>query len=210
MPGPPLPFLPPEQHGRLMVMGLMAYSGEVEEAEGVLAPFRELATPVADLVRPIPYSEIYPPDDPDYRPVAVARTMFADTIDRQTAETILEHIRASTAAMAATQIRVLGGAMARVPNDATAFAHRQRSLMINVAALYGSREERPEHEAWVAGLSAELSQGDAAAYVGFLADEGEQRIRAAYPAETWERLAEIKARYDPDNVFRLNQNIPPS
>jgi len=59
-------------------------------------------------------------------------------------------------------------------------------------------------------IQTELSAGDGGAYVGFLADEGEERVRAAYPAPTWDRLVEVKARYDPDNLFRLNQNIPPS
>jgi FAD/FMN-containing dehydrogenase len=112
--------------------------------------------------------------------------------------------------MAATQLRVLGGAVARVPAQATAFAHRERRIMINVAALYERPEDRPMHEAWVLGLAAELDKGDTGAYAGFLGDEGEERIRAAYPGSTWERLAAIKARYDPDNLFRLNQNIPPA
>ena len=115
MPGPPMPFLPEEYHGKPVVMGLMAYSGPVEEADAVFAPFRALADPIADLVRPIPYPEIYGPEEPDYRPIAFARTGFADGVDRQLAETILERIQASTAMMAVTQIRVLGGAMARVP-----------------------------------------------------------------------------------------------
>jgi FAD/FMN-containing dehydrogenase len=82
--------------------------------------------------------------------------------------------------------------------------------MANVAALYGSPEERPAHEAWVRDLSGELSDGDTGAYAGFLADEGEERVRAAYPGSTWKRLAAVKSEYDPDNVFRLNQNIPPA
>jgi FAD/FMN-containing dehydrogenase len=210
MPGPPMPFLPEEHHGKPVVMGLMAYAGPVDEAEGVLAPFRELADPIADLVRPIPYAEIYGPEDPDYRPVAFARTGFADGVDRQLAETILERVKASTAMMAVTQLRVLGGAMARVPSEATAFAHRDKHIMVNVAALVQSPEELPAHESWVAGLLAEVTQGDAGAYVGFLADEGEGRIRAAYPEATWDRLRQVKAQYDPDNVFRLNQNISPA
>jgi FAD/FMN-containing dehydrogenase len=210
MTAPPLPFLPPEAHGQLVVMGLLAYAGPVEDGERALAPFRALATPIADMVRPIPYPEIYPPDDEDYRPVAAARTMFLDGVDLPTAETIFERIEASTAPMAVTQLRVLGGAMARVPAEATAFAHRQSRVMANVAALAERPEQLPEYEPWVAGLSAELGQGDSGAYVGFLGDEGEERVRAAYPPPTWQRLAEIKARYDPDNLFRLNQNIPPA
>jgi FAD/FMN-containing dehydrogenase len=83
--------------------------------------------------------------------------------------------------------------------------------MINVAAIYDpSTSERSEHAAWARRLSAELDDGDPGAYAGLLADEGEQRVRAAYPGATWERLAAVKATYDPDNVFRLNQNIPPA
>ena len=210
MPAPPLPFLEPEHHGQLVVFAMLAYAGAVEEGRRALAPFRALAPPLADLVKPMPYPEIFPPEEEGYRPVAVARTMFLDSIDRPAAETIVDRLQAGTAAMNATQLRVLGGAMARVPADATAFAHRESRIMANVAAVYVHPDERPEHEAWVSGLASELSQGDTGAYVGFLADEGEERVRAAYPGSTWDRLAEVKARYDPDNVFRLNQNIPPA
>jgi FAD/FMN-containing dehydrogenase len=210
MAAPPLPFLPAEHHGRLVVMATLAYAGGVEDGLRAVSPFRALATPIADMVRPMPYPEIYPPEDESYRPVAVARTLFADGIDQRAAEAIVERIRSSTATRAVTQLRVLGGAMARVPADATAFAHRDRRIMANVAALYERPEERPAHEAWVAGLANELSLGDASAYVGFLGDEGEERVRAAYPGPTWDRLAAIKARYDPDNLFRLNQNVPPA
>ena len=84
-------------------------------------------------------------------------------------------------------------------------------MMINVAAMYDpSTSERSEHTAWVHGLAAELDDGVPGAYAGLLADEGEERVRAAYPGATWDRLAAVKAVYDPDNLFRLNQNIPPA
>ena len=82
--------------------------------------------------------------------------------------------------------------------------------MINVAAFYEGPTDRPMRERWVADLVAALRQGDDGVYVNFLSDEGEARVRAAYPGRTWERLAEIKARYDPGNLFRLNQNVPPA
>jgi FAD/FMN-containing dehydrogenase len=210
MTAPPLPFLPPEAHGRLIVMAQLVYAGSAEEGERALAPFRALATPLADLVRPMRFPEIYMPDQEDFHPLAVGRTMFADGIDRSAAEAIVGEIQASTAPMAVTQIRALGGAMARVPADATAFAHRDRRTLVNVAAMYTRPEEGAEPEAWVNGLAAVLRQGDTGAYAGFLADEGEERVRAAYPGSTWDRLAAIKAQYDPDNLFRLNQNIPPA
>jgi FAD/FMN-containing dehydrogenase len=210
MPAPPLPFLAPEHHGRLAVMALVAYAGGAEDGERAVAPFRALATPLADMVRPMTYPEIYAPEPEDYRPVATARTMFVDGIDLGTAETIVAGLEASTAMMRVTQLRVLGGAMARVPAEATAFAHRQRRIMANVVAICERPEERPVHEPWVTGLAAELSDNDGSGYVGFLADEGPERVRAAYPGETWDRLASIKAQYDPDNFFHLNQNVPPA
>jgi FAD/FMN-containing dehydrogenase len=209
MPAPPMPFVPPEHHGRLVVLAMLAHAGLPEAGERAVAPFRGLATPIADLVRLMPYPEIYPPDNGDYHPTAVAHTMFIDAVDRDAAETIYEHLSASDAPMRAAQLRVLGGAMARVPNEATAFAHRRSRIMVNIAAFYDGPDDRVVRQAWVADFARALQQGDAGAYVNFLGDEGEARVRAAYPGSTWDRLAAIKAKYDPDNVLRLNQNIPP-
>jgi Berberine and berberine like len=108
------------------------------------------------------------------------------------------------------QLRVLGGAMARVPAEATAFAHRTSRIMVNLAAFYDGPQDRAVRQAWVADFAAALRQGDAGAYVNFLGDESEARVRDAYPGPTWDRLVEIKRRYDPTNLFRLNQNIPPA
>jgi FAD/FMN-containing dehydrogenase len=210
MPAPPMPFLAPEHHGRMVILAMLVHAGDVEAGERAIAPFRALATPVADMVRQMPYPEMYPPGEEGYRPVAVTRTLFTDSVELPTAESIFSWFERSTAPMAATQFRVLGGAMARVPADATAFAHRDRRILANVVAMYGNPEDRAEHETWVTGLAGELSQGDPAGYAGFLGDEGDERVRAAYPGATWERLVDVKTGYDPDNVFRLNQNIPPA
>ena len=215
MPAPPMPFVPEEHHGRLVVMAMMVYAGGVEAGERAVAPFRALATPIADMVRPMRYPEIYPPEEGGFHPVAVARTMFIDAVDRRTAETIVDHLQASTAQMAVTQLRVLGGAVARVLVEATAFAHRGRRVLANVAALYQNPGEAAVHEAWVSSFAAALhhdwlSQSGAGVYVNFLGNEGEARVREAYPGPTWDRLRVIKGRYDPTNLFRLNQNIPPA
>ena len=207
---PPMPFLPEEVHGKLIIMAFLVYAGEAEAGERALAPFRALAAPLADMLKPMSYPEIYPPEEgaEAYHPVAASYTMFVDQIDRSVAETILEKLQTSTASMSVAQLRVLGGAMARVPADATAFAHRSSKIMVNVAALYEKPEEKAIHEAWVAELASALRQRDSGAYVNFLGDEGLERIRAAYPGATWDRLVEVKRRYDPINLFRLNQNIP--
>jgi FAD/FMN-containing dehydrogenase len=210
MPVPPMPFVPQEHHGKLGIMALLAYAGETEAGERAVAPFRALATPFADMVKETPYPEIYGPEDPDYRPVSAVRTLFLDTVDRNVAETIIQHIGASTGTMAVAQLRVLGGAMARVAADATAFAHRDSRIMANLATLYDDPDQRPVHEAWVEAFAAGIRQADTGAYVNFLGDEGEERVHEAYPRATWDRLAAIKRRYDPTNLFRLNVNIPPA
>jgi len=210
MPSPPMPFVPEEYHGQLIVMAMMVYAGNVEAGERAVAPFRSLATPIADMLRPMPYPEMFPPEPGDYHPTAAARTMFVNTIDRDVAETIYEYLQASDATMRVAQLRVLGGAMARVPDDATAYSHRQSRIMVNLAAFYDGPEDRVVRENWVADFAAALHQGDSGAYVNFLSDEGAARVRDAYPGSTWDRLAAIKARYDPTNLFRLNQNISPA
>jgi FAD/FMN-containing dehydrogenase len=210
MPAPPMPFVPAEHHGRLIIMALLVYAGEAEAGQRAIAPFRALAAPIADMIRPMRYPEVFLPDEEGYHPIAAGRTMFVDALDRRAAEVIVAHLQTSTAPMRVAQLRVLGGAMARVPADATAFAHRGRRFMVNVAAVYERPDEAAVHEAWVTRFAAALRQGDTGAYVGFLGDEGEARIREAYPGATWDRLRAIKRRYDPTNLFRLNQNIPPS
>ena len=114
--------------------------------------------------------------------------------------------------MRVAQLRVLGGAMARVPADATAFAHRaqpdhgQRRRVLRRAGRPAVRRGAGS-TSFADALAPGRRRG---AYVNFLADEGEARVRAAYPGATWDRLAASRRRYDPTNLFRRNQNIPPA
>ena len=210
MVAPPMPFLPADLVGQTIIIAMMVHADGGEEGEAAMAPFRALATPLADFLRPMPYPEMYMPEEEGYHPLGLARTMFVDDVDQALAETIIERLDASTAMMSAVQLRVLGGAMARVPADATAFAHRDRRIMANVAALFEQPEEESTHEAWVTALHDELRSDTPGAYVNFLGDEGEARVHEAYPEPTWERLARIKAAFDPTNLFHRNQNIPPA
>ena len=210
MPAPPMPFVPAEYHGQLVILAMLAFAGAVEAGELAIAPLRALAKPIVDMVRPMPYPDMYPPEQDDYHPTAVGHTMFINAVDRNAAETIVGYLQASDAPFQVAQLRVLGGAMARVPVDATAFAHRQSRIMVSLAAFYDSSEEKVVREAWLGEFAAALDQGVPGVYVNFLGDEGAARVRDAYPGATWDRLAAIKARYDPTNLFRLNQNILPA
>lgn len=208
MPAPPMPFVPAEHHGALVLMALVCYAGPPDEGARVLERFRGLAPALADMVKPGRYADLFPPDESDYRPTAVARTGFAGQVDLDTAAAVIERVRTSTAPMRAVQLRVLGGAISRVEPGATAYAHRSARIMTNVAAFYDAPAEIAERAAWVENTIGLLSGQDAGAYVNFLADEGSSRVRAAYPGPTWDRLVATKRRYDPSNLFRLNQNVP--
>ena len=206
---PPLPFVPEEAHGKPVLLVQLAYAGPVDRGEQVIAPFRALAEPLADMVRPMRYPELYQGPEPEVR-YAAGANFFADSLDAAAAEAILEQLPKSTAPMRAVQLRVLGGALARVPNDATAFAHRDRELFVNIAAMYADGGEQDAHDAWVDDTANALGRNGAGGYVGFLGEEDEATIRAAYPGATWDRLRELKRRYDPDNLFHLNHNVPPA
>jgi FAD/FMN-containing dehydrogenase len=209
MPAPPMPFVPADRHGQLVIMAMLCWAGDAEAGQRALAPFRDLAEPIADLLQPMPYAGMFPPEEGEFHPTAVAHTMFMDTVDRQAADAIVEQLEASDAPVRVVQLRALGGAMARVPAEATAFAHRHSRIMVNVAAFYDGPADRDRRQTWVDGVAAALHQRDDGAYVNFLGDEGPDRVRAAYPGPTWDRLVEVKRRYDPGNLFRRNQNIPP-
>ena len=207
---PPLPFVPAELVGSPLLLVQLVHAGPLDEGARAVAPLRALATPVADFVRAMPYIEMFPAEAQTAPPRAVVRTFFADALDEHAGRELLYRLRTSRAQVPAAQIRVLGGAAARVPAEATAYAHRPRRLLVNVGAVYASAKEDLVHRAWADDAAAALRHGRDAAYVNFLGDEGAERVRAAYPGSTSDRLADVKRRYDPENVFRLNQNVPPS
>jgi FAD/FMN-containing dehydrogenase len=209
-PAPPLPFIPAEQHGRPIIMAMLVHAGAGEAGERAFAPLRALG-PVADTVQPMRYAAIFDGAEHAPHPTAVAvRTMFVDTVDHAAAESILDALHASTAPMRVVQCRVLGGEVARVAADATAFAHRSRTALANVLAMYDTVDSAAEHEAWADGLAARLQNGEPGAYTGFLGNSSSTQVRDAFPTATWQRLTAIKARLDRTNVFRINQNIPPA
>ncbi len=210
MPAPPMPFLPAEVHGKLVILGMLAYAGDDEAAQRALAPFRALATPYADFIKAGPYLSMYPPEDPDYHPTAAGRNLFMNRIGLTEAQQIVDTLNASDATFRVTQIRVLGGAISRVPSEATAYAHRSAPIMVNVAAFYTTPEDQVKQTKWVDRYMDDLRQDEAGAYVNFLAAEAPERINAAYPAATLARLRQVKKQYDPRNLFKLNQNIVPA
>ncbi len=207
---PPLPFLPSEVHGQHIVMVFLVHAGDPDEAEREAGRLRSLATPLVDGLERMRYPEIYGDEDVPHPAAMSVRSVFSDDLTIEEAETAIGSLASATADMSVLQIRVLGGAVARVPNDATAFAHRDRAMMLNVAAAYQEPGRRLEHEAWVTDLSDRLSGGTPGAYINFLGDDSPEAVRDAYPPATWERLVDVKTKYDRNNLFSSNHNIPPN
>jgi FAD/FMN-containing dehydrogenase len=208
---PPMPFVPADQVGKLSLAVMFVWCGEAEAGQAALEPFRQVATPLVEAVMPMPYPGIYQLlGEADNRAHGVHRSRFLTAIDDDAVEALLGAMAEPSSPMAMIQIRILGGAMARVSADATAFAHRDARVMLLIINQYEDPATEPAHLAWTVALHDALATNDAGVYSNFLESEGDARIRAAYPGGTYDRLAEVKRRYDPANLFRLNQNIRPS
>lgn len=132
--------------------------------------------------------------------------MFADALSDEALDAALAAMEQASSPFSLVQFRGLGGAMARVPSDATAFAHRQQRYFVAIIGLWlDPALDAAPHEAWTAKLWEAIRHEGRGVYVNFLEEEGPERIREAYPPATYARLAAIKRRYDPTNLFRFNQ-----
>jgi FAD/FMN-containing dehydrogenase len=210
---PPDPAIPDEHHGRPVVYLYVAWSGAPDAGERALAPLRALGAPiVSDTVTWQPYPDLFTPVDRDEEPASgvSSRALFIDTLDDATIDVIERRMTEPGAPWLIVQVRVLGGEMARVPSDATAFGWRDRPALLWLIVPYEELDRAAGDEAWTAAVHAELTAGTAATYVNFMGAEGADAVRGAYPYPAYARLRELKRRFDPDNVFRANQNIPPA
>jgi FAD/FMN-containing dehydrogenase len=212
MHAPPAPYVPQDRVGEPVLSIYVCWTGSMAEGERALAPLRALATPVADAVGPMPYPAIYRFTAHQAAPHGVAlRMMFANELSDTALDDALAALHGATSPYSIIQFRGLGGAMARVNADATAFAHRDKRYFVAIIAIWlDAAEDATKHSAWTHALWDAIRHEGAGVYVNFLEDEGAERIGDAYPTATLARLREIKRRYDPHNLFRFNQNIRPA
>lgn len=207
---PPAPFIPEEKVGSVAMLLFIAYAGDPVEGEKVVAPLRALGEPIADLVQPAPYSFMLDlGEEGAMRNSIAARSMFTNSVPDDLIDASLEFAAKSNAPLGMVQYRPLGGAMSRFDQAATAFAHRDKAFMVSIVAEWETGVDGEEHNALMLESWEHMSGFGAGVYVNFLLDEGDDRIREAYPPETYARLARIKHKYDPTNLFRFNQNIKP-
>jgi hypothetical protein len=211
MHAPPAPHVPPQHVGALVFSVIACWTGAPEDGEQALAPLRALGTPFADAIGPMPYPDIYQFTAHQALPHAASiRMTFADELSDGALDAALDAMRRATSPYSLFHVRGLGGAMARVPEDATAFAHRRRRFFVAIIGLWlDPAEDAAPHQTWTEALWRVIRPEGQGVYVNFLDNEGPDRVRDAYPPATYARLAEIKRRYDPGNLFRFNQNVPP-
>jgi FAD/FMN-containing dehydrogenase len=208
---PPFPVIPQELHGKPVIVVACCYAGPIEEAEKVLRPMREFGSPILDLCFPKPFVALQSMFDPSFpsgwwyyfRSCDVAE--LSDGVIGIVAENALR----MTSPLTAFPIFQLGGAVARVGEDETAFGGRTSGHTINVNATTATAEGFDEERQWSRNFWKALEPYQTSVYVNFLMEEGEERVRQAYGAEKYARLKALKRKYDPGNFFRLNQNIRP-
>ena len=210
---PPVPFLPESVHGKPIVVVAAMHAGPLDTAEQAIAPLRTLATPILDGIGPVPYAAMQQALDPLYD--AGAHNYFTsalvDDIDDARIAEALARWGSKTSPQSEVHLPHAGGAMARVPQDATAFSHRSAGYIVNIIARSPEAKSFDKHVQWARDARDALAgSGPGAMYVNFTGDQEPDRVRASYAPSTYTRLVEVKRRYDPTNVFRLNQNISPN
>ena len=208
---PPLPFVPRELHGELVVAVVCCYAGPVEDGERVVRPLRAFGSPVLDLCEPKPYVAHQTTFDRSFphgwwyyfRACDVAE-LTDDVID-----VMVEHGRRIVSPITSVALFQMGGAVARVGESETAFNGRDAAFTFNINGNSVTADGFEAEREWARAFWSALQPHHTSVYVNFLMDEGQERIRQAYGSRKYERLKALKRTYDPTNLFRLNQNIPP-
>ena len=208
---PPVPFLPESVHGKPIIGIGGCWSGDLDAGVDATAPFRSLGTVIADVFAPTPYAGWQQALDPLY-PRGIYnyfRSAFLRTVDDASLRVLLDSFATVPTPLTEIHLQHLGGAVGRVPADATAFALRDQEFIVNVVARTPNADGFADVVDWARGVTSALGP-DAGTYVNFTGESTAAVVRASYPPDTYERLVELKNAYDPDNLFRLNQNIVPS
>jgi FAD/FMN-containing dehydrogenase/catechol 2,3-dioxygenase-like lactoylglutathione lyase family enzyme len=210
---PPLPFFPTELHGKQAVMLRSGFLGPTWDGERLLASVREYGPPVVDTIAPVDASALQRAASETIPPrahVAATGEWFGE-LDDATIDALVEAHREASSPLSAIVLVQMGGAVTRVSEGETAFTFRHAAHALEVLPSWAEREDPAPHLQWMREVRAAVSSSSlGAGYVNFLGEEGQERIRAAYGRDTYQRLAAIKRAVDPSNRFRFNQNIVPA
>lgn len=209
---PALPVIPKEVHGRHVIGVAACYAGPVEDGERVMRPLKEFGTPLVDLCMPKPYLAHQSMFDPSFRHGChyYVRSCDVNDITDDVVEVMSVYGERIKSPITSVALWLLGGAVARVGEDETAFNGRSAGYTFNINGNSETADGFDEERAWAREYWDALSPFHTSVYVNFLMEEGEERVRQAYGAAKFDRLKKLKTTYDPTNFFRLNQNIKPA
>ena len=212
---PPEPFVPKHLVGKPMIALAFCYSGSPDEGEEAVKPLRNFIQPEIDLIGMHPYLGLQTMFDASApRGIhAYWKTENLNDLSDDAINILIEHCAkmSSLSHFSAVHIHHWGGAIERVNQDSTAFAHRDARYVMNIIGLWMENENFDEHIAWTREFSQAMKTfSNGQAYLNFLGDEGSAGVKSAFDETRYQRLVALKNKYDPDNLFRLNQNIKPS
>jgi FAD/FMN-containing dehydrogenase len=190
----------------------LCYAGPPDDGEQAIKPLRDYGPPVVDMVGPMPYPAVQSMLDSDALPGLryYMRSYLLDEVSDGVIDTLVEAFPRVASPRSLVMLSQVGGAIGHLPDDASAYRHRQAAFSFAGCSIWDDPAQDDPNMAWTRQLGDAVAPYSSGVYVNELADEGEDRVRAAYGAETYARLAALKRTYDPTNLFRLNQNIKPS
>jgi FAD/FMN-containing dehydrogenase len=210
---PPLPFVPDELHGKPVVMVIPCWVGDIEEGEKFIRPMREFGNAVADVCTEKPYLAHQAMFDPSFVPGRwyYFRSFDVPALTDEMIDITADYSLRIKSPLTSFPIWQMGGAVSRVDEDETAFGGRQAAFTYNIGCSTENAEGFDEERQWVRDFYSALEEWQTSVYVNFLSgeEEGDARIRAAYGDAKYDRLKALKRKWDPDNFFRINQNISP-
>jgi FAD/FMN-containing dehydrogenase len=209
---PPLPFIPEERHGETMMAFVACWAGPLGEGEAALAPIRDAAPVVAEHVGPMPYPALNSAFDALYPPGGLQHYWKANFVTELTDTAIeahLEHGPKVPVVNSTVHIYSINGACHRVAPDATAFAYRDATFATVIAGMWPDPADNEANIKWVRDYyDATAPLSEEGGYVNFMSGDDQERIKANYKGN-YDRLVDVKRKYDPGNLFHLNQNIKP-
>jgi len=212
---PPEPFISKELVGTPMIVLALCYTGSTDEGEQAVRPLRTFTQPEIDHIGQVPYLKLQTMFDAT-APKGIHsywKTEYVNDLSDDAINVLVKHSAKmkSLSPFTAVHIHHWGGAIRRADKDSTAFAHRDAHYVLNVVGLWMEHENADKHIAWTRDFSQAIQPfSTGQVYLNFLGDEGAARVKAAYGDKRYERLVALKNKYDPANLFRLNQNIRPS
>jgi len=210
---PPEPFVPEHLRMKPVVAIVLCYTGDLGEGERIVRPIKSFGPPAVDLIGPMPYPALQSMLDAG-APSGMQnywKACYLGSLSDAALDLLVEHCSRIRSPLSQVHLHHMGGAVARVAKDATAFVHRDAAFLMNIVGIWPDPAQNETHIRWAREFADAMApHTTGGVYVNFLGNEGEERVRAAYSEEGYDRLVEVKTKFDPNNVFHLNQNIKPS